>query len=372
MSTDNKLQAVAGFFREEGWRVSLEPHGGRFTPDLLVEAPGRSFVVELKSSAEGRPERVIALLSQAILQARMYAREFPGTRPLALVSTRDCNPSLIQRVESFHYDFADETAIGIVDAHGSRYFFGDGLESISRRSEFDEEHRPHSASFRRASNLFSDLNQWLLKVLLAPGIPAGLLAAPRSSYRTAAQLAEEASVSTMTTSRFLASLREEGFLDHGRTIRLVRRRELGRRWKAHYLSSTPELPVRFVLPGSLESRLARLAGEHAVCLGLFDAALRLGVGHVEGVPPHLYVRSLDEALRWKALVPDERSPKPTLILKQAPAPESLFRGMVDKDGLHIADVIQIWLDSASHPSRGEEQSRYLERTVLKDVIGDTA
>lgn len=372
MSNDNELKAVAELFHEEGWRVNLEPKGGRFIPDLLVEGSGRSFVVALKSNAEGRPERVIALLSQAILQARTYVTDFPGTRPLALVSTRDCNPSLVQRVETFHYDFAGDTAIGIVDAHGRRYFFGDGLESIGRRAEFDEERRPHSASVRRTSNLFSDLNQWLLKVLLAPEIPTGLLAAPRSTYRTAAQLAEEASVSTMTTSRFLAVLRDEGFLDHGRIIRLVRRRELGRRWKAHYLSSTPELPVRFVLPGSLESRLARLAGEHAICLGLFDAALRLGVGHVEGVPPYLYVRSLNDALRWKALVPDERSPKPTLILKQAPAPESLFRGMVGKDGLYIADVIQIWLDSASHPSRGEEQSRYLERTVLKDVIGDAA
>ncbi|CAD6560920.1 hypothetical protein LMG28727_07274 [Paraburkholderia kirstenboschensis] len=211
----------------------------------------------------------------------------------------------------------------------------------------------------------------MLKVLLAPDIPVGLLTAPRASYRTITELAAAADVSPMTASRFVSSLRDEGFLEAGRTLRLVRKAELSRRWKAQYASSTPEVPVRFLLSGSIESRLGRLFGEHEACLGLFEAAAKLRVGHVQGVPPYLYVRNLENALRWKQLVPDESIAQPALIMRQALAPESLFRGREQRDGLFIADVIQIWLDSASHPSRGQEQSRYLESTVLKGVIGES-
>ena len=43
--------------------------------------------------------------------------------------------------------------------------------------------------------LFSDLNQWMLKILLAPPlIPEGFLLAPRERYRNASQLAEAAGV----------------------------------------------------------------------------------------------------------------------------------------------------------------------------------
>jgi hypothetical protein len=372
MSHDAQVEEVGHIFRRAGWEITAHPRGALFTPDLLLSKSDISYVAEVKVSPEGRPDRLIALLAQAILQAEAYVADFPKARPLAIIWTRSVTASLIEKVEIFQASFARQAAIGIVTAQGDRHFVGDELGSLNNAQHIESENRTVSVKVRGASNLFSDLNQWMMKVLLAPQIPVGLLVAPRASYRTVTQLAAAADVSPMTASRFVTALREEGFLDAGRTLRLVRRGELSRRWKANYASSTPEAAVRFLLPGSLESRLGRLFGEHEACIGLFDAAARLNVGYVEGVPPYLYVRNLEHALRWKQLVPDERSSQPALILKQAPAPESLFRGREQRNGMFVSDVLQIWLDSASHPSRGHEQSHYLESTVLKGVIGEFA
>ena len=71
---------------------------------------------------------------------------------------------------------------------GLQFFAGRGLEKLNA---------PRSSRVRRQQHrltesalLFSDLNQWMLKVLLAPLIPEGLLHAPREQYRNASQLVE--------------------------------------------------------------------------------------------------------------------------------------------------------------------------------------
>ena len=46
-------------------------------------------VVEVKAASEGRSDRVIPLLSQAILQAQAYSRVMNKVRPLAVVMVGD-------------------------------------------------------------------------------------------------------------------------------------------------------------------------------------------------------------------------------------------------------------------------------------------
>src|SRR5258708_39424450 len=95
----------------------------------------------------------------------------------------------------------------------------------------------------------------MLKVLLAPLIPEGLLHGPREQYHNASQLAEGADVSVMSAFRLVRQLGHEGFLDRNDGIlRLVRRDELMRRWQAVYLRAMPELPLRCRLPAEGNER----------------------------------------------------------------------------------------------------------------------
>jgi hypothetical protein len=42
--------------------------------------------------------------------------------------------------------------------------------------------------------------------------------------------------------------------------------------------------------------------------------------------------------------------------------------MVRVNGVAVSDVIQVWLDVASHPSRGPEQADVIRRRVLEPII----
>jgi hypothetical protein len=328
--------------------------------------------VEVKAISEGRPDRVIPLLSQAILQARAYARG-DAARPLAVVHVREASPSLLEHVRDFSRDFAADVGVGIVSESGVRYFLGEGLEELNVEPSIARKRQAWSPA--RRAHLFSDLNQWMLKVLLAPEIPERLLAAPRAEYRNASQLAHAANVSLMSASRFAQQLREEGFLDESSPrLKLVRRPELFRRWRSAALRSPPEMSMRFLIRGSARAQLREIVSSRGACLGLFAAAEALSLGHVEGVPPYVYVPKLprSDGDAWKDVTLISPGESIDLILRQAPAPKSVFRGAVQLDGAAISDVLQIWLDVSAHPSRGEEQADLIRRKVLGPVIESAA
>ncbi len=74
---DSAVANLEARFRAHGWQVA--PAGaGPFRPDLVVSKGNSRYVVELKHLKEGRSDRVLALLAQAILQARHHAAKRTG------------------------------------------------------------------------------------------------------------------------------------------------------------------------------------------------------------------------------------------------------------------------------------------------------
>ena len=76
------------------------------------------------------------------------------------------------------------------------------------------------------ANLFSDLNQWILKILFSEESPESMLSAPRGRPEKASQLAAAARVSVMSAFRFVRQLSEDGFLEDKGLLRLVRIEDL--------------------------------------------------------------------------------------------------------------------------------------------------
>jgi hypothetical protein len=219
----------------------------------------------------------------------------------------------------------------------------------------------------------------MLKVLLAPEISAEMLAAPRGEYRNASQLAEAAQVSLMSAFRFLRQMKQEGFLDDDdEMLRVVRRQELMRRWQAVYLRSVVDLTAHWIVRGNSPRRLAdalRAQRENAggskprACLGLFAAADALGSGFVHGVKPHLYVEKLNsEALKRLGLSVEGAEHAPDVLVRVPLFRESLFRAAVECDGVPVADMLQVWLDTSAFPARGAAQADELRRQVLAPLF----
>ncbi len=129
--------------------------------------------------------------------------------------------------------------------------------------------------------------------------------------------------------------------------------------------------MRFVLPGNAQAQLRKaLNGGGAACLALFAAADVLQLGFVSGVPPYVYVDRLrpSRLADWKGLRACAPGEAPDVIVREAPAPQSVFRGAVNADGIAACDVLQVWVDVAAHPSRGREQADLIRRRVLRQVI----
>jgi hypothetical protein len=95
----------------------------------------------------------------------------------------------------------------------------------------------------------------------------------------------------------------------------------------------------------------------------------MGLGHVQGVPLHIYVADFrSDNLKKAGLMKAGAGDPVDVVLRLPPARESVFRGVVNVDGLPVSDVIQIWLDVSRHPARGKEQADVIYRRVIKPMI----
>jgi hypothetical protein len=389
-SIDNEAQlgrVVADLFREGGWKVLKEPHEQHVSPDLLVSRHGKKLIVELKRASEGRKDRLIPLLSQAALEAVHYSRVIPGHPiPVAIVGANRISDSVAEEAIQFLRERAPEVAIGVLDLEGLRLFAGHGLESLSSARRPQSDLPPSKA---RAPQLFSDLNQWMLKVLLAPRIPELYLSAPRAQYQGASQLSEAAGVSVMSAFRFVEEFSKEGFVESSLgVLQVVRLRELMNRWAAASQRRVLEIPMRWVLHRgskalgsalrSYESEQVRASSNLSdqdssprarLCLALFEAAEALGVGFVHGVKPYRYLERLNaDVMKELGLSGNAEEKEADLFVRIPGNRESVFRGVVRKDGVPVCDILQVWLDVSQHPSRGKEQADLIWRKILSPAF----
>ena len=382
---------VAEVFRKAGWRVRRQPAVGDMRADLLVEHGSHKYVVEVKSASEGRRDRLVPLLSQAILQAQSFARLFPEpVSPLAVVASKRVPESVVEHIRQFAERHAPEVSVGVVDEEGLRSFTGSGLERLDARP------RPHARRnmpLAHAPDLFSDLNQWMLKILLGRELPEALIFVPRQPIRNASHLAEAAGVSVMSASRFVNQLKGEGFLDENHEcLQPVRADELLERWVSASRQMSRDIPARWIirkdvsqflegvaryavesgkaLPSGARSRNSQIIkAPPRLCMGVFAAADALGVGFVRGVPPHLYLERLDLDVLQKLGLSVEDSGRSADVFVRIPSnKESTFRAAVNRDGLPVSDILQVWLDASANPARGREQADEIRRRVLKPLF----
>jgi hypothetical protein len=368
------LDLLVELFEQDGWQVKREASFVEKGTGLAISRGSLGYTVALKVSSEGRRDRLVPFLSQAILEARAAASVAPDKpAPLAVIAAPSIPRSTAEELIHFRSRVAPDAAVGIFDREGLRRFVGSGLEKLTAAP-------PRSAHRQKlrvpdSTNLFSDLNQWLLKVLLAPLVSEDLLEAPRGEYRNASDLAKAAQVSVMSAFRFVRQLEQDRFLDdESEILRLVHREELMRRWQAAYLRPIPEIPLRWIdparhayeFPAALRqfndkspSRSAPIA-----CLGLSAAAECLRFGPAQRVPPSFYLENVDrEVLTGMGLTPDGAEYRRDFLVRPPVFRKSVFKATVTRDGILVSDIIQIWLDITSPPGNGKDLADEIRRAL---------
>ncbi len=383
---------VAEVFRKANWRVRSEPATGDMRADLVVEHGSQQYVVEVKSAAEGRRDRLVPLMSQAILEAQSRARlSAERVSPLAVVAAKRVSKAVVEHIRQFAARHAPGVSIGVVDEEGLSCFVGSGLEGLDAGPRRQARHDMQPVHW---PDLFSDLNQWMLKILLGRDLPEAFISVPRGPIRHATHLAAAARVSVMTASRFVNQLKGEGFLDDNQEcLQIVRTDELMQRWISASRQMSRDIPARWIIrkgvPQFLEG-VARYAvesgkalhsgtrskkseiikGAPRLCIGVFAAADALGAGFVRGATPHLYLERLDpDVLQALGLSAQDAGRSADVFVRIPANRESVFRAAVHRDGLPVSDILQIWLDASANPARGREQADEIRRRVLKPVFG---
>jgi hypothetical protein len=363
---------LANLFRKGGWRI-LRPAA----EDLLIQAGRHKYAVEVKAASEGRRDRLIPLLSQAILEAQASARRLPSpVAPLAIVASKRVPESVAEHLHRFAEQNAPGVAVGVIDSVGFRSFAGAGLEALNAPPA----RRPPKQiiSSQHPPNLFSDLNQWMLKILLGQRLPERLISVPRLQIRNASQLAQAARVSGMSASRFVNQLADRGFLDKGQgELKIVRVEELLDLWIADNRTAANEIPARWIIKGGPDQLLAALReyasrkinNQPPCCLGLFSAADALGLGFVRGALPHIYMERLTLDSMTRLGLDFSKSNRPADLMVRIPAnPKAVFGPLVEPEGIPVSDVLQVWLDVSMHPGRGREQAREIRRRALSSLF----
>lgn len=386
-------EIVAQAFRKAGWRVRRHGLIGEVGA-ILVNKGGVQYAVEVKSAGEGRSDRLIPLLSQAILQAQTLAGMLDhSAAPLAIVAARRIPEIVAGQIKQFAERHAADVAIGIIDSEGFRWFSGPGLEELQAKQTGGSVRR--TVQLARPADLFSDLNQWMLKILFGQRLPEPLIAVPRKPLRNASQLAVAANVSIMSASRFVNQLAREGFLDeHNEDLQIVRSEELLERWIAANRHAWREVPGRWIIKqdeAQFHARMARYAAASNVhnlqtpkgkrsgvlkpslprcCVGLFAAASVLGFGFVHGPAPHIYLENFGlDTLKLLGFSVENTERQADVCIRIPKNKEAVFRPAVLHNGLPVSDVLQVWIDVSSHPSRGREQANEIRRRVFKPLFG---
>ena len=98
---------VADFFREHSWRVKKESLSADKRVDIIAVHGDKRYIFQCKAASEGRQDRLLPLLSQAILQARVYAQaQVKPAAPLAVVAAPAISLSAVNSLVSFRSQFA--------------------------------------------------------------------------------------------------------------------------------------------------------------------------------------------------------------------------------------------------------------------------
>jgi hypothetical protein len=358
---------LADALESAGWRLLRTRAAGS---GLQVSRGKQRFAIELKYAREPRRAILRALLADAILSGRARVGEREGV--VAVVGAPAISSAMAASLEAYASEVAPGQPFGYVDERGLVRLHGPGLEEVRR------EPAPAGAARRpqaQPRDLFSDMNQWMLKVLVARPLAERIISIPRQPVgRSAAQLARVAGASVPAAWRLLTALKGAGHLDEGG--HLVRVGELFARWRAAALRPQRELGAVWILPGRsplerLRRELADMAEGNAPSagLGLFAACDALGVGHVRGAPVHLNVRRANpEMLEKLGLVVAEHGQAADVSVRVARWPESIFRAAARVDGVPVSDLIQCWLDVSSHAARGAEQAAFIWKRVLGPAL----
>ena len=314
-------------------------------------------ILRFQHSVKNSNEPNIRLLV-AVLMGRMSKKAAADLQDYAQKYLPDLNWILL-----------DEFGVGLIHVDGK-----DEELAVSASFKKESVHCPVSSQ----GNLFSPKNQWLLKVLLLPGIDQRYWGGPKQKPQSVGELAEVSGVSQPAVSAFINRAEQSGFLKRSSQGFIIQRhQELLEDW-AYALKHKrrDQVGLRFLYENEPEDRFLKKIRDYCnkskscdqglpIVLGRHLACHLLGIGRSNVRSACLYAsRPQEEILSALDLVVDESRSASSLVLVRAAFQKAIFDSSALIDDVPVSDIVQCYLDVYPSIDRGREQAEYIYQKVL--------
>ena len=329
------------FPKARGWEETPEARIGNQTADLLVKfrLGDQEHTLVLEVSSLGQPRQIRA----AVTKLTEIRRELPGAYPVAAAVY--IGPASARILETHN--------LGYVDLSGNCHLaFGTILiEKAGKRNV-----RPSTRPLR---SLFAPRATRVVRVLLAD---------PRQAWRLEA-LAKVAAVSLGHSHNVVKRLEDLAWVerDDSQRIRLSKPADLLDAWCDSYTYRENEI-TSFFVPERITRKLLGDLARAATAAGrayafTLVAGLSLVAPHLRTTAVHVYVEGdLAPIVNALGLRPTAE-PDGTLHFL-APYDPGVFSGLLEKGGLKIVSLPQLYVDLMHYERRGPDQASHLRREAM--------
>src|SRR5262245_17110991 len=329
------------FPKARSWEESLDIKVGRQTASLLVKfgLGDREHSIVLEVSSLGQPRQIRA----AVTRLTDLRRELPGAYPAAAAVY--IGPESARILKSH--------GVGYIDLSGNCHL---ALKNILIEKEGKRNIR---ASTRPLRSLFAPRATRVVRVLLSEAGRAWRLG----------ELAKAADISLGHSHNVVKRLEELAWLERDASdrIRLSKPADLLESWSDAYTYRENEIgsyavPERITrkflveVAHAAEAEGRRYAFTMSAGLSLVAPHLRMAAAHVylEGDPAPL-------AARLGARPVAEADGMLHLL---APYDSGVFYGLLEKGGLRVTSLPQLFVDLAHYEPRGTDQAQHLRREAM--------
>lgn len=341
------------------WRMPTQQADGRRVDIVGSDARGKVITVEVKAlRGSNRVDALKGAAAMAILDLQRWA---PELHKLAWIEVERLGSQAVGKLAEYLREVAPEVGWAVVDLHGGVRIHAPTI-GLDVRVESDAAPPRSGKAF---APLFSDLNAWMLKVLLMRRAPEWAWTATREPCRNAHVLHSVAEVSGASAHRFVKAMTEADYLRSDRKgLQLVRIESLLNHWRAIHQNQPPVLiearPLFDWRPRDLG--LSLLGGR--VALGGQYAAEQFEMQHATRGRATIWIEAdLERALDAMDLVPAEPG-RGRVWVGRPRHVESCFRARVITDGVAYIDPCELMLEAAMDPARGFEQSEYVLQRIV--------
>lgn len=340
---------------------------------IQVGVEGEQYRLVLNTVPVARGPELERALADAALRAQQAARNSDEKEiPLPVVAARSLSANMVERLHQYAAIHLGDSPWGAFDLTGVWHFVNVPRSRTLQMDPVRLSVKVIDPTIRLtpppSHDPFSDLGQWLSKVILAQNLDEKLISAPRGPLRNQAALASAANVSLPTVSRWAKALRSMGFLASSNNgLGIVRWQEFLERWaSAIHGRAYLDFWVRPILGTPNRQNLIRQVFEaepNAILLGT-EACHQLGMGVVHGAPLQIGLPAASpQDLERVGLQPSSSSESNALMVRVPKFPQSLRRGVVRKQQTSTADIIQCAVDAFLDPARGKEQFEAILRVL---------